>query len=124
MCITISAFFAFHLEPFAAGDTADIFFGIECIAVVARNEVRRARLSPWNPIPLIADRPDEEIERQTYQRCQKRNHQYADDLQRETIGPVNDILGSPYDDNNSEKDKENSAYIYPKRDTACIEERR
>jgi len=37
MSIAISAFFAFHFEPFAASDATDIFFGIQGIAVIARD---------------------------------------------------------------------------------------
>jgi hypothetical protein len=61
MSIAISAFFAFYFEPFATGDTAKIFFGIQGMAVVAWNKIGSACLSPRYPISLVGDRSDEKI---------------------------------------------------------------
>jgi len=48
--VAISAFFAFHFEPFAACDAADVFFRIQGIAVEARDKIGSASLSSRYPI--------------------------------------------------------------------------
>lgn len=123
MCIAISALLAFHFEPFAASDAADIFPRIERMAVVARDEIGCACLSPRYPIPLVGDRPDEEVERQTDQWRQEGDQQDADHLEAEAIGPVDDILGRPDDGDDPQEDEEDREDIHPQRDAADIEQR-
>ena len=122
MGIAVSAFFAFHFKPFAAGDAADIFSGVQCIAVVARDQIGSARFSPRYPIPLVRYRPEKEIERQSHERCEERDKQDTDHLEAEAIGPIDDVFGHPDDSNYPEENKENHNDIYPERDTAGSEQ--
>jgi len=121
MSIAISAFFAFYFESFAAGDAADIFSGIQCIAVVARDEIGSASFSPRYSVSFVGYRPEKIIERQSDKRRQKRNQQDADDLQTETICPVDDIFGHSDDSDYPQKNQEDSEDIYPERNTVSTE---
>lgn len=123
MCIAISAFLAFHFESLAASDTTDVFFGIQGIAVVALDEIGCACFSPRNPIFLVRDRPDKEIQRKSDKRSQERDHDDADDLQTEAIGPIDDIFRSPDDCDNPQKNQEDRNDIYPESDTFSSKKR-